>query len=240
MPGEVRRAVGFGYHDRMASSALDNPIWSALQSNQRAVAVTAGTAARYPADVAPFCAVAESTAEASAALASLLTPDEPALLIGVAPPFAGWRVDSTETLAQMTCVEPPRVPGGSEVVPLGAAQRADVLALIGLVYPHYFRPRTLELGRYFGIRRDGRLVAMAGERMATGPYTELSGICTHPDFVHRGYAHRLIAWLTCDLLAHGRQPFLHVSLANPAAQALYASLGYGVRRELPFWSLRRA
>ena len=97
----------------------------------------------------------------------------------------------------------------------------------------------MELGRYFGIYQDGRLAAMIGERLATDAYQEMSAICTHPDFNGRGYARRLTALLTNDVLARGRTPFLHVSHANRRAKHLYEQLGYSLRRDIGFWSLRR-
>lgn len=227
------------YHGAM-DAVLDNPIWSSLRTRHRNIARVKGTAARYPPDYAPFLGVAGADDDVEGALASLVAPDQSVLLIGIAPGVSpAWRLERLETLAQMVCTTPVRAMDGPEIVALGAAHRADVLALTALVYPHYFRRRTMELGRYFGVYRDGRLAAMAGERMGTDVYTELSAICTHPDFTGRGYAHRLIAFLTRDVLARGLTPFLHVSYANPHAKSLYEDLGYRLRRELPFWSLRR-
>jgi predicted GNAT family acetyltransferase len=127
---------------------------------------------------------------------------------------------------------------------LSEAHRADVLALTALVYPHYFRPRTMEMGRYFGIYEfdsggGGRLAAMIGERLGTDTHQEMSAICTHPDFNGRGYARRLTAMLTNDTFARGRIPFLHVSHENLRAKQLYEQLGYRHRRDIGFWSLRR-
>ena len=100
-------------------------------------------------------------------------------------------------------------------------------------------PRTMELGRYFGIYQDGRLAAIIGERMGTNTTREISAICTHPDFLGRGYARRLTAMLTNATLAEGRLPFLHVSYENPRAKSLYDKMGYRVRRDVAFCSLRR-
>jgi len=221
------------------TAALDNPFWSALGSRHRDLGLRAGEAARYPAQFAPFLGVAHAAVDA-ATLAALVQPGESVYLIGVAPALApGWNLESFKPLAQMTCAQPIPVVDGPEVVELSAAHRADVLALTALVYPHFFRERTMELGRYFGIYQDGRLAAMIGERLGMDGFQEMSAICTHPDFNGRGYARRLTALLTNDNLARGRLPFLHVSRENVRAERLYAQLGYELRREIGFWSLRR-
>lgn len=226
--------------------ALDNPVWSSLRTQHSSVARVSGEVARYPRDHAPFLGVASAGADVDSDLATLLAPDESVLVIGAAPRVSpAWRLELLEPLAQMACTQSAAVPDGPEIVALGASHRRDVLDLVARVYPHYFRPRTLDLGRYFGIYRPDatgsmRLAAMIGERLRTDACTELSAICTHPDFTRRGYAHRLIALLTDDILARGQEPFLHVSYANATAMALYADLGYHLRADLPFWSLRRA
>jgi ribosomal protein S18 acetylase RimI-like enzyme len=225
----------------MDAMALDNPFWSSLCSIHRDLAVHAGGAARYPSEFAPFLGVASAEVDADEAIAPLLAPQETVLLLGVLPKLsAAWRLETFRPLAQMIRTEPLDMPDGPEIIGLNEAHRADVLALIALVYPHYFRPRTMELGRYFGIYRAGRLAAMIGERLGTDTHTEMSAICTHPDFTGRGYARRLTAFLTNDTLAHGRTPFLHVSQENPHARALYERIGYRLRRDIPFWALRRA
>lgn len=226
----------------MTGDGRDNPFWSSLDTIHRDIALRAGDVARYPADHAPFLGVAHAEADVADALDALLAHGETVLLLGIAPARlpAGWRLDPLEELAQLACDAPLALADGPDIVELGEADRADVLALTALVYPHYFRERTIELGRYIGIRRDGRLAAIAGERLGTPLHREMSAICTHPDFNGHGYARRLTARLTNDTLASGRGPFLHVSQRNVRAKALYERLGYRLRRTIPFWSLRRA
>lgn len=225
---------------RRVQDALDNPFWSSLRSLHRGIALHAGDVSRYPAEYAPFLGVAEEGQRVEAELEALVAPAESVYLIGVAPePPPGWRLDAFRPLAQMIRATPLPVADGPEILPLGEAHRADVLALTALVYPHYFRARTMDMGRYFGIYQDGRLAAMIGERLGTGECREMSAICTHPDFHGRGYAGRLTAMLTNDTLARGALPFLHVSHENPRALGLYERLGFRHRRDIGFWSLRR-
>jgi ribosomal protein S18 acetylase RimI-like enzyme len=222
----------------MTATELDNPFWSSLRSRHRALALSHGDAARYPAEFAPFLGVANAQADVAEALDALIDPGESVYLLGVAPVLPdGWRIEAYGPLAQMICMAPMPVIDGPEVIELSEAHRADVLALTALVYPHYFRPRTMELGRYFGIYQDGRLAAIIGERLGMDAYQEISAVCTHPDFNGRGYARRLLALLSNDNLERGRLPFLHVSHQNPRAKSLYEQAGYRLRRDIAFWSL---
>jgi len=226
---------------------LDNPFWSSLRTRHAGLAVRGGDeAARYPADFAPFLGVANAGVDADEGIAPLLAPDETVLLLGVLPKLSdGWGLETFRPLAQMIRDEPLDVIDGPDIIELDERHRADVLALTALVYPHYFRPRTMELGRYFGIympdaNGEVRLAAMIGERLGTDMHVEMSAICTHPDFTGRGYARRLTAFLANDTLARGCTPFLHVSYENPHAKSLYERMGYQLRRDIPFWALRRA
>lgn len=225
----------------MRDDDLDNPFWTALRSRHAAIARVVGDVARYPSQVAPFLGAADADVRVNEAVETLIAPGESVYLLGVAPTAPqGWRLQAFRPLAQMICTTPIDANDGPEIVRLGEAQRAEVLALTALVYPHYFRERTMDLGRYFGMYVDGQLAAMVGERLATDAWQEVSAICTHPDVLGRGYARRMTATLTNDLLAAGRTPYLHVSYENPRAMSLYLRMGYRLRRDIPFWSLTRA
>jgi ribosomal protein S18 acetylase RimI-like enzyme len=233
-----RRNPGFVL---VMTHTLDNPIWESLSSRHQALALRQGDVARYPAAVAPFLGIATDGIDAAAALELLVSPGDTALLLGPVPSEPeGWELKQLAQLAQMVCPVRMQEADGPAIIELSEPHHADVLALTALVYPHYFRPRTTDLGRYFGIYRDGRLAAMAGERMGMEGYTEISAICTHPDFNGHGYARRLLAWLSNDNLERGCTPFLHVSQQNQRALQLYERNGYQIRREITFWSLRRA
>jgi GNAT superfamily N-acetyltransferase len=224
----------------MAASGLDNPFWTSLQTRHRGLALTAGRAARYPADHAPFIGVEAADADVGDDLRALIQPGETLLLLGVLPPVPdGFRIEPFADLAQMECTQALDVIDGPAVIELADAHRADVLALTARVYPHYFRPRTMELGRYFGIYERGRLAAMAGERLGSDTHQEISAICTDPDYTGRGYARRLTALLSNDNLARGRTPFLHVSHANTRAKAMYQRIGFHLRRDIGFGAIVR-
>lgn len=225
----------------MATDPLDNPFFSALCSLHADIALQAGDVVRYPAEFAPFLGIPHPDVDLAGPLEALVPAGDSVLVLGVAPTDVpdGWSLERFADLAQMTCDRRLDEIGGPDIVQLDEYHRADVLALTALVYPHYFRPRTMALGRYFGMYVDGRLAAMIGERLGTAGAREMSAICTHPDFLGRGYARRLTAFLTNMTLQEGRRPFLHVAYANDRAHALYVQMGYRLRRDIPFFALRR-
>ncbi|MFT3711544.1 MAG: GNAT family N-acetyltransferase [Archangium sp.] len=227
----------------MTPHPLDNPIYESLRSRHASFAVQHGEAIRYPHDVAPFLGVAKETKLHRETLEALLPQGSHVFTLGprIDVP-AGYEVEFLGPALQMVCDQPlDPLEDGPSLVPLETdAHRAAMAELTALVYPHYFRARTWELGRYFGVIENGRLAAMAGERMglAPGGPRELSAICTHPDFLGRGLARRLLVWLSNDVFSRNEQPFLHVDPANVRAVKLYEQNGYRVRTEIPFWSLR--
>lgn len=225
---------------RYRDPRLANPVWSALAEDQASFAVRRGQVARFPPAIAPFVAVADTLAVAPADLLTLVAPDETVDFVAVAPPLdERWQLAPIELIAQMHAQDAVPVPDGPEIVLLDAKAAAGMLALTRLVYPGYFRPRTHELGDYYGIYANGQLVAMAGERMRFGPWQEISAVCTHPDFLGRGYAQRLVANLVNIILNRGQNPFLHVSLQNERAIRLYQHLGFVIRGEIELLLAKR-
>lgn len=225
----------------MTYTALDHPLWASLSTLHRGVARGEGDVLRYPRDVAPFLAVPDGRAVADDVLDALIEPGETVLVVGPAPEVSPrWELASLGSILQMVCEGPVERPGGPPITELGPEHREAVLALAALVYPHYFRPRTPELGRYFGILDGPQLPAMLGERMGFPGFREISAVCTHPDHVGRGLARHLLATVSTDLLVAGTTPFLHVSPQNTRAVRLYEQNGFRTRMPIAFWSLAHA
>jgi ribosomal protein S18 acetylase RimI-like enzyme len=220
---------------------LDNPVWHALTTRHAGLAINADGAAKYPPAVAPFGAVESATPRAADQLTSLLTGAESIYLVGVAPPEPhGWVLKRGKPMLQMICQARIPVVEGPAITPMTAAHCDDMLALTALVFPGFFRARTLEMGDYIGIYDGARLVAMAGERMRLDGYQEMSAVCTHPDCTGRGYAQRLLALLCNAAFDRGFTPFLHVYSDNTRAIAVYRKLGFVERSSPPLWSLQKA
>jgi ribosomal protein S18 acetylase RimI-like enzyme len=226
----------------MQQDTLNNPIWSALTSAQSHFAIGGPHAKRYPAEVAPFMAVTEPSDVAARALAELVPPGEVVNIISVTPELRdGWELLATGNIVQMIWRADAPIPAEDSdgIVELGDADRADMLALTALVFPGYFRPRTPEMGAYFGIRQNGRFAAMSGERMKVHGFEEISAVCTHPDFTGRGYAARLVNHVARKMLLRGITPFLHVNETNRRARDLYERVGFEDRRLIPLWLMKR-
>ena len=220
---------------------LDNPVLASLAGPHAGLALTRGRAARYPADVVPFCALpGEPDAADWADMAGLLGPGEKLLFPALrATPPAGWEVlglgEGVQLVATTLDVAP-----DEEAVPLGPADVPDMLSLTGRSKPGPFHSRTIELGAYLGIRRDGQLVAMAGERMRAPGWTEISAVCTDPAWRGQGLASRLTRAVAAGIVARGETPFLHAIATNSSAIRLYTELGFTHRRDIRFPLLRRS
>lgn len=215
------------------TDVLDNPIWFALMTKHESLALSVGDARRYPPAVSPFAGLRESTAAAFSDLSALVNPGERVALFTTAPPDVppSWRVERSRWIEQMTCK------GLSacqtiQAIPLSSGDVPEMLALTAATEPGPFLSRTIELGRYFGIRSDdGRLAAMAGERLQMSGFTEISAVCTHPEFRGRGYAKALVTMLATKIMNEGKMPFLHVNPDNDA-KALYEKIGFQVRTRI--------
>jgi predicted GNAT family acetyltransferase len=214
---------------------LDDPIRAALTTGNRAFAQGGPLAWRYPSEIAPFAATANRTAPALAALAALVPPDDRIALFTVDRPVppASLAVEKQAPIIQMVLNAPiARVPFEPEHVVLGPADVADMLDLIDRTRPGPFGPRTIELGHYIGLRIEGALAAMAGERMRSDRFVELSAVCVDPAHRGKGYAALLVMRLAQRLQEQGQTPFLHVFATNASAIALYEKLGFAARRTL--------
>lgn len=239
---EQMPAIGEPTDSNSTAHPLDNVIWRALTSRNRNIAEGDGPALRYPAPVAPFAATIDaSPASFQSLLALLPAGDRIALftLEEVMPP-SSFSVVQRDIVDQMVLDRTPAQADSVPFVRLEARDVPDMLALVEATHPGPFGPRTIELGQYIGIRRDGMLAAMAGERMRLDGFTEISAVCVHPSCRGQGLAAELVSTLARSIASRAETSFLHVFNSNRAAIELYRKLGFVLRRHLHLAVLARA
>ena len=228
----------------MTGDALRDPVWNALATEHARFMIGGGRARRYPAAVVPFAAIADHSPASWAELEQLLSPREHVYISGTQPAGAnGLNIGTPLHTYQM--VWPSQVPieterGGMRTLRMTAADADAMVALTTLAFPGFFRERTHEMGNYYGIRVEGELVAMAGERLALPGMREISAVVTHPRHTGKGYARAL---MNCLLREHANASFtsfLHVGVRNTRAVALYERMGFAVAGSITLWPISLA
>jgi ribosomal protein S18 acetylase RimI-like enzyme len=229
-----------------AAAYLANPFFAALTSADEAFALSHGLAHRYQPDVIPFAAVREPSVGAFADLHALLEPSEKIFITtetdGTLELCAGLeRLLTLPGLQMRFCGERPDE-DDPMVVRLTPENRDEMLALKAVAFPGYFGPRAPELGNFFGVRENGRgrLISMGGERLATHTEREVSAVCTHPDFLGKGYAARVIRAVLRAQARMGTESILHVVAENKRAVSLYEFMGFQTTGTIDFIRLQRS
>ncbi len=219
---------------RAPQGGLDNPAWSALTGPHAHIADREGQAARYPVGVSVFAALAGDPDETAWSDAARLPGSDAMVLVAPQLPVPpNWeirlRVPSLQMIADDVDAQPDR-----EAIALGPADVAEMLGLVERTRPGPFLARAIELGDYLGIRRDGALVAMAGERLRLDGWTEVSAVCTDDTVRGTGLASRLVRAVVAGIRERGDEALLHVASTNTGAIRLYRTLGFVERREIEF------
>lgn len=221
---------------------LDRPVWASLTTSHLPLSEGSSWARRFDRQVNVFASARDDSEQALAALADMVQPGERVYLLQVpeivVPPglhavkqARGVQMVATRSLARDADLD--------GITGLAEADAPEMLALAQLTEPGPFLARTHLMGSFVGIREGGRLLGMAGERLRLPGYTEVSGVCTHPDARGRGFARRLSAVVAARIEARGDQPFLHAWSSNRTAIALYESLGFVQRAEVNVAVLER-
>ncbi|WP_342087993.1 GNAT family N-acetyltransferase [Dyadobacter sp. OTU695] len=221
---------------------LDNPAWHALRTHNRALGHVQDGSAYFLPEVSPFAAVEGPALEGLPALYEAIPFDHNIIFVSnenVAIPHP-WELLAVVPGYQMLYhgLAGP-VSDGPPVVPLTTAHVPEMIALTSLTAPGPFSTETIRFGHYEGIFDDGRLVAMAGQRMHPEGHAEISAVCTHPNHLGKGYARHLLLRQVNRIQQNGEQPFLHVKADNKRAIGVYESLGFTIRTEIFFYVLKR-
>ena len=223
----------------MNLSPLDNPVWHALNSYHAHLAIRGDGTVRYPPDIFSAAATLENSRLEFTNLRGLVETNEIIGVLGALPEdLPGWEVifiDQARQFIHEILKPAKRV----DAVVLTAEDVPEILDLVNLAQPGPFAPRAIELGQYLGVRQDGHLVAMAGQRLHLPGFCEVSTVCTHPDYRGRGYGGALTTMVAELILERQETPFLHVAPGNDRALRLYLKLGFRIRTEIQLSMLKR-
>jgi ribosomal protein S18 acetylase RimI-like enzyme len=215
-------------------NVLDNPAWAALNSLHSEFAEGTNQAKRYRPDIAPFVACDGSLTD----IDPFIKNGDTFFMIGDLPVLPhNWEIAHEIPCGQMVYTGP--LQEGDPVLLLDESDKTDMFNLINSLQPGLYKPDTRLMGNYYGIKQNGKPVAMAGERIRMPGYTELSAICTNTDYAGRGYAQQLIKHLCNTHINEGIVSYLHVALSNERAVRLYKHMGFEQRREISFYLMKK-
>lgn len=218
---------------------LDNPVLFSLSETHEPLAIVYDGAKFYPPDYCPFGGFTheKDILKASSAYAQLC---DHFFIVGEKPVLPHFlKIEKELICLQMIIPRKIALTVSPEIIPLEMKHRDDLYQLVNAVQPGYFKSKTFFLGDYFGIFKDGKLIAVAGERMKMNRHTEVSAIVTHPDYTGKGYGGQLTSHVVNKIFSENKFPFLHVLETNHHAIALYKRLGFKIRRKISFWSIGR-
>jgi ribosomal protein S18 acetylase RimI-like enzyme len=221
---------------------LNNPVFNALSSGDKHLGFGTEKARAFDQEVSPFAGFEENYAGGFEELHDIL-PEGRYILYAcpshISTP-AKWKlIVKVEGIQMIHKNLQPARPFNFELVPLTRQHVTEMVELAELTKPGPFGNRTIEFGHYFGVFENGKLVAMAGQRMHFGNYSEISAVCTHPDALGKGYGHALVQHQLQLIYEQNRQPILHVKADNDRAIQLYERLGFELRGPMNFYFLRR-
>ncbi|GAA4900172.1 GNAT family N-acetyltransferase [Flaviramulus aquimarinus] len=222
---------------KINEDALDNPVWFSLTDIHSDQCIDYGNVKFYQTDYAPFGAFInnQDTAFAIEKYAQLI---KAFFIVGNKPKVpASFKPPIKHVGLQMIIYDKIKHPITETIIELNEANYQDLTTLVKLVYPEFFKEKTNALGRYYGIYKNQKLVAVTGERMQTNNFIEISAVVTHPNFLGNGYARQLITHTANRIFDDGKIPFLHVDENNLGPIALYKKLGFTIRREMQYWKV---
>ena len=214
---------------------LDNPTWHSLNETHKEFGVDYGSMKFYRPEYCPFGGFVNiDETEAGIEQYTSLTNDF--YVVGDMPEFnAKVRFNKELVCVQMVLDKRIDIEISEQIVELTTAiQKSELFNLVNLVFPGYFKSKTSHLGSYYGIYKENKLVAAAGERMKMAGYTEISSVVTDPEHRGRGYAKQLVTHASNKIFDENRIPYLHAAETNTDSIRLYDTLGFVARRKVSF------
>lgn len=215
---------------------LDNPVWHSLNETHRDFSIIYDDLKCYDPGFCPFGGY-EGTNDITKEIAGYAKLISSFFIVGNKPPIPqGLALKNELVCLQMTIGHHTGVEMEREIIRLNHQYEEALFQLVNLVQPGYFKKNTSQLGDYYGIFKNGNLVAVTGERMKMNDFVEISAIVTHPEHTGRGYAKQLINHVVNKIFDDGKIPYLHVAETNTGAISLYRKLGFELRRKISFWN----
>lgn len=218
---------------------LDNPVWNSLNEIHKNISIEYEATKFYNPEYCPFGEIIDiNKPTKDIDQYSILTNDF--YIVGKKPLLSSSMILKNELVCnQMLLEKEVNIEPQEQVIQLDSKnQKLELFNLVNLVQPGYFKNRTVDLGKYFGIYKDNKLIAVTGERMKMNEFTEISAVVTHPEHTGNGYAKQLIKYATDQVFKENKTPYLHVAESNIGAIKLYEKLGFTTRRKISFWNLK--
>ena len=225
----------------MEETKLDNPVWNSLNEVHKNLSVEYEGIKFYNPDYCPFGGFIESkkTTDGITKYAGLI---DNFYVVGKRPIFSNKLTLNKNLVCNQMLLEKAiniQTDEQIQIVELKSKyQKRDLYNLVNLVQPGYFKSKTSDLGKYFGIYNNTKLIAVTGERMKMNGFTEISAVVTHSEHTGKGYAKQLIKYTTNQVLNENKIPYLHVAESNVGAIKLYEKLGFATRCKISFWNLK--
>jgi ribosomal protein S18 acetylase RimI-like enzyme len=221
----------------VGENKLDNPVWYSISETHKDFGIDCGTIKFYHPDYCPFGGfiVLDDIGNSISEYAKLT---DNFFIIGQKPNVP----DNLKLKNELVCLQMiirAKINAAIEdqIVKLKEEHLADLLGLVKMVYPDYFKKKTFSLGDYYGIYKNNQLVAVAGERMQMDQYIEVSAVITHPEHTGKGYAKQLVTHVVNAIFEQNKTPFLHVAESNIGAIRLYEKLGFQTRKKISVWNI---
>jgi GNAT superfamily N-acetyltransferase len=216
---------------------LDNPVWYSVSETHKSFGIDFGTTKFYHPDYCPFggFVTADAIENSITEYAKLANNF---FIIGQKPIVPdNLKLNNELICLQMIIHDKIELHFDDQIVKLKEEHLDDLLGLVKIVYPEYFKKKTAELGNYYGIYKNNQLVAITGERMQMNEYIEVSAVITHPEHTGKGYAKQLVAHTVNTIFEQNKTPFLHVAESNIGAVKLYENLGFHTRTKIGIWNI---
>lgn len=217
---------------------LDNPVYHSLNESHEKFCFNFGDTKFYNPEVASFGGAAELSREKD--ITEYVKICDDFLIFGAKPDLGNFKTELSRLVCDQYVLENPiHLDLTEEIIELKEENHEELLTFVMKFYPYYFKARTPELGRYFGIFKDHKLVAVTGERMQMNDMTEVSAVITDTDYLGKGLAKQLVTFVSGKIFEDGKTPFLHVAESNTGAKRLYEKLGFMHRGTINLWGVKR-